>query len=347
VTLLVSPALARTWQVQPDGSGDVPTIAAALDSAVAGDTVLLGCGTYYEHDLVLRDGVALTSETGAADCATIDALGLGRVASGAGLGPATTVAGITFTGGFVAGTCPADSGTGNYCMGGGLLLVASSPQVSDCAFVANSASDNGGGVSCLLSSPVFTGCEFRDNSSQVGAGFISAFAPGAPVLDTCVFTGNAAGSNGGAIYMFGTDLTVTSCSIVANAAPAAGGAIYWISGGRLGIDRTIIAFNEGGEAIHGGVGATGPVLTCTDIHGNAGGDWTGIIAGQAGTGGNLAADPLFCAPESGDLSLRAGSPCVAAPGCGRMGALPAGCAAVGAESAYEASSWGAVKVRYR
>ena len=45
-TLLSGPALARTWSVLPDGSGEAPTIQAAVDSADDGDTISLGDGTF-------------------------------------------------------------------------------------------------------------------------------------------------------------------------------------------------------------------------------------------------------------------------------------------------------------
>lgn len=40
---------ARTWKVHPDGSGDAPTIQAAVDSSVAGDSVLVAEGRYAER----------------------------------------------------------------------------------------------------------------------------------------------------------------------------------------------------------------------------------------------------------------------------------------------------------
>jgi hypothetical protein len=54
------PALPRTWYILNDGTGEAPSIQAGIDSASAGDTVLVGPGTYLEHpnfsgkDLVLK-----------------------------------------------------------------------------------------------------------------------------------------------------------------------------------------------------------------------------------------------------------------------------------------------------
>ena len=54
-------------------------------------------------------------------------------------------------------------------------------------------------------------------------------------------------------------------------------------------------------------------------YGNAEGDWTGVMAGLAGTRGNLWEDPGFTAPGRGDFTLPAGSPCRRdRPGCGPL-----------------------------
>lgn len=69
------------------------------------------------------------------------------------------------------------------------------------------------------------------------------------------------------------------------------------------------------------------MLECTDIYGNALGDWVGLIAGQAGLNGNLGVDPCFCDPATDDFTLDAASPCAPehSGGCGLIGAHPVGC----------------------
>jgi hypothetical protein len=100
------------------------------------------------------------------------------------------------------------------------------------------------------------------------------------------------------------------------------------------IQKTIIAFSTDGEGAYCFSGDL--TLSCSDIFGNADGDWVDSIADQQGGDGNICEDPLFCDAEGGDLTLRADSPCL--PGnhpdgydCGGMiGAWPEGCPATGA-----------------
>jgi hypothetical protein len=64
---LATHSQARTWYINTAGTGDAPTIAAGVDSAVAGDTVLVAAGTYDVFELDMKPGIVLTSESGPND----------------------------------------------------------------------------------------------------------------------------------------------------------------------------------------------------------------------------------------------------------------------------------------
>ena len=62
--LLAASADARTWRITPDGSGDAPHLNAAMDSATAGDTVLVAPGEYEIGPILVTDGIVFNSEEG-------------------------------------------------------------------------------------------------------------------------------------------------------------------------------------------------------------------------------------------------------------------------------------------
>ena len=274
--------------VVPD---DVPTIAGALALASSGDTIVLECGTYYESDLTVPSGVTITSETGDPDCVTIDADGrAGRVFYVVDADSTTAIIGITATGG------------GGVTLGGGLYLERATPSVIDCAFEGNAAA-SGGGVACA------------DGSSAS--------------FTRCVVSGNTATSGGGGFYCTGgSSATFESCTVVGNEAPLAGGSGLLVDDATaLTLDRTIVAFGVTGEAV-ACAGTGSATFTCSDLYGNAGGDWAECVSGQGTVDGNFSLDPDFCAAGSGDYHLTDVSPCADAPGCGLVGALGAGCLGV-------------------
>jgi hypothetical protein len=92
------PGYAATWVVPTD----LPTIQAGIDAAAPGDTVLVTCGTYLEHDIQMKAGIDLVGEAGESGCVVIDAQGLGRVMDCLDLTETARISNITFTGGVVS-----------------------------------------------------------------------------------------------------------------------------------------------------------------------------------------------------------------------------------------------------
>jgi parallel beta-helix repeat protein len=206
-TLYVAPLTAKTWYVP----GDAATIQEGINLASAGDTVLVLCGTYYEHDIEMKSGVCLRSETGEASCVTISAQLLGRVIYCRFVVGTARIEGFTITRG------SAYEGGGLYC------LDVSSPSVKNCVITGNSATDRGGGVYCYASSsPTFVNCTIKDNSGGPGGG-IACKDNSSPALTDCSLSDNTASTGGGMYcYNFCTP-TLTNCTFSGNWADIGGG----------------------------------------------------------------------------------------------------------------------------
>jgi len=93
-------AQARTWNILEDGSGDAPTVQAGIDSAAAGDTVLVGPGTFHEAINFLGKGIILRSLSGVT-VTILDATGLDTrvVTFNSGESRTAVLTGFTITGG--------------------------------------------------------------------------------------------------------------------------------------------------------------------------------------------------------------------------------------------------------
>jgi predicted outer membrane repeat protein len=204
--------------------------------------------------------------------------------------------------------------------------------VQECTFGDNTATSTGGafyrtGVWADITSSLFHG-----NSAGAGGAIYAAIAlgPGETRISDCTMYDNSAGQ-GSALFIDGPNppdpplgvTTITQCTIANN---HAGPSMLFQCPAIL--SRSIIAFGDNGEAVSC-IGNGLAALSCTDVFGNAGGDWTGCIADQLGINGNFSLDPRFCNVGGRDYTLAQTSPCTAAnapAGCGLIGAHPVGCA---------------------
>ncbi len=376
--------------------GDQTTIQAGINAASSGDTVLVACGTYYEHDIIMRPGVSIVSETGQPDCVTVDALQLGRVFHCQAAGSTTTLTGLTITGGYCIG--------GSGPCGAGLLCISASPRVVncifkendvvghggaldcrdsssgefiDCLFTGNSSTQKGGAVRCYHSSPSFENCRFEENSGDCGGalycsvgspslincvfeentvpgdgGAVRCFDHSNPYFDSCSFVGNEAKWGGGLACNASCSPLMVACTFFGNGASTTGSALDCYDSSPPTLYRCILALGTSGGAVFVDGTDSTPTFTCSDIYGNAGGDWDWPISGQLGLNGNISEDPLFCSETGRYLDLCEDSPCLpenhpAGPGtCDLIGAFGVGCGPCG-NVAVESMSWGAIKSLYR
>jgi hypothetical protein len=211
--------------------------------------------------------------------------------------------------------------TGNEAGNGGAVFCGQfgGAKFTDCAFDSNRAVPfSGGACDIWQSSPTFLRCSFRFNTAQVRGGGVSVNFTSGPAFTDCLFRANAA-QDGGAVRTNATAVvSLTGCNLEANSASRGGG--LFCEGQSLAIiDRTIIAGSVSGAAVTC-IGSAGAGVTCSNLFGNAGGDWTGCVAGRDSQFGNLSADPLFCDAAAGDYTLRLpDSPCLPANNaCGQL-----------------------------
>jgi predicted outer membrane repeat protein len=223
--------------------------------------------------------------------------------------------------------------------GGGISAEAGATiTLEHCQFIQNGASSAdeegwGGAIYILGSTLVARSCTFEGNQATRGG---AIYVDGSADLTGCVLRENQARFGGALVAIAGAGPTLRECTLFDNGGSEGAGGIHVEPASGATLTQTIIAFGIEGEAIACTGGVT---ITCSDLFGNPGGDWVGCIAGQLGVSGNIAADPLFCHTDVGDLTIADSSPCAPAQSaCGLIGAFGAGC-----QVAVEPTSWGAIK----
>lgn len=363
LVLLPAAAPAATYHLEADGSGDFPTIAAALAVATAGDVVELGCGTYYEHNLEIASGVTLRSEGGVASCATIDAQQQGRVLEGR----PTALSGLTIRNGHH------DEHLWEYGGFGAGAYLGGAVSIDNCDFLDNHAvsfyhqESHGGGLFQYGGRATLLACRFAGNIAFHASGAL--FDRSAELMlcrfegDNLLIRGHSPLSqsvlNGCALLEADIALSDASLrllnSVIANCglyvevdsdaelelANCTIDASYVCWGFWLTLRMHQCSITDGIFAGDSGWPVTIARMDCNNIHGT---HLDPSLVDWLGQQGNFSADPLFCDAPGGDYRLRANSPCAPAGNdCGVLiGALPVGCDATGIET----KSWSSIKALY-
>ena len=198
--MLVIPAVvsATTYVVDPHGTGDFPTIQAAVDAVVNGDIIELTDGVFTgpgNCDVDYRGKeITIRSQSGSAETCVVDCdAGPGDHRRAFvffnGEHPEAILDGITITRGF------ADWGGGIFCGG-----EDTAPTIRNCIFRDNEALGEGGALCCdMVVTPLIQGCLFESNTSYDG-GAVSSCTMAFPTFEQCTFVGNHA-HLGGAVRM--------------------------------------------------------------------------------------------------------------------------------------------------
>lgn len=204
----------------------------------------------------------------------------------------------------------------NYAGDGGGLTneVDCSPVIYDCSFSGNIAtigpwtpySGIGGAIhNRTRSSPLIERCTFVNNQSGDDAGAILNYQECYPVIKNCIFSGNVASDKAGALYDRNSSGSLVYNSTFYNNSAAYGGAVYTWQDGGPDLENCILWANTA---------AYGSQVAC-DSDSQVSIRYCDVQSGLAGTAhdgtssiiwglGNIAVDPLFANPASGDFHLK-------------------------------------------
>ena len=286
-------------------------IQAAVSAATNGSTILVTNGVYEPFVIPAFSKTLAVRSMNGWGSTIIDGAGTGRCVELSS--PSNVLDGFTLRNGY-------DDGLG----GGGGVFAGFYNVIANCLVISNTAF-LGGGIECL--SCIVSNCTIVNNEAYLQAGGIdylpSPVVP-ASIVSHCVISGNVAG-NGGGIWTE-TMLVLEQSTISGNTASNAGGGLY--------------------KTFNGGDTATGQVRNCVIVNNTALTNGGGIIANSTTVlvnncivftntaalfnnyatesasitfaytcteplppgNGNIATNPSFV--STGDVHLRAGSPCI-------------------------------------
>ncbi len=309
---------------------DYPDLQSAFEAVIFLDTIMVEAGTYTgdnNRDLEMGAPFVLKSVTGA----ELTIFDLQSSASEphrfmrikGEVDTSCVIEGFTFQNG-------GDSTSSYY--GGAFDIWDSSPLFKTSVFQNNFGS-YGGAVSCQTSAPVFQNCTFINNYSSYNGGAVCGLYGSSPAFSFCIFIKNSSYYGGAVGVLYGGNPSVVNCTMFGNSAEYGSSIHFDDSGCRSCNEKSYVNFFNNLIAYGNGPGSVwisstmNPLIQCTNIYGNIGGDWTNPnLAAQYG---NMSLNPFFCDTASLDLRIDEYSPCLSSSvqnECGILiGALGAGC----------------------
>lgn len=282
LTILVNTAWTATLQVPENHL----TIQAAILEAIAGDTVLVAPGTYYENinfsgkDIVVASTYVLSDDKADINSTIIDGSSpsdpdtASCVLFISGETRAAELIGFTLTHGM--GTAWLDEhGAGTYREGGGILIQASSPTIKHNLIIENVVDNlegvtntGGGGIRVGDSNPLIASNTIMYNSSGYGGGIVLNYT-GALIKNNLIARnggGNAFGSGSG-LWSTGTSgnaRVVVNNTIIENTANT-GCAGIAILEGNLQLSNNIIWGNRNAGGVEIPISNSGSIETSYNI----------------------------------------------------------------------------------
>ncbi|MCD6161790.1 MAG: right-handed parallel beta-helix repeat-containing protein [candidate division Zixibacteria bacterium] len=305
--------------------GDFPTIQAAIDISINGDTVLVADGIYPEHIDFLGKAILVASENGAGSTIIEKAVNSLSIVSfinsedensilcGFTVRNSSDRAGITCIGSSpVIENCIVESNINystspNLCGGGILFRDNAAPTIRN-NILRNNYGVHGGALSAIdcdesHQALIYSNYIYDNSVSNNGAGF-HAFNCSFIFKRNVVYD-NDAGLAGGAMRIDARGGIIENNTICGNTAASVAGGIFCEGYSTDTYIRNNIFYGNSHYGFN--------VLSGSNLHllyncfyGNASGPYNNIVP----EAGNILVDPLFIDPSLNDYRLTSGSPCM-------------------------------------